>query len=113
MPKRVSLTPTCRRRHLTYIHSTPRSDHEDWTDVKHSERKKRDRILDDGVLIGLMKKSDSKGFQRLFLNLGVMALTARAIGELGVFPVNDQSFALEKLAIFTPLYFFYGFQFQW
>ena len=32
-------------------------DNEDWTDVKHSERKKRDRILDDGVLFKLMKKS--------------------------------------------------------
>ena len=33
---------------------------EDWTDVKHSERKKRDRLLDDGVLISLMKKSVSQ-----------------------------------------------------
>lgn len=36
---------------------------EDWTDVKHSERKKRDRILPDGVLYGLMKKSDFEGFK--------------------------------------------------
>jgi hypothetical protein len=27
------------------------SDNEDWTDVKHSERKKRDRILDGELLV--------------------------------------------------------------
>jgi len=94
-------------------------DNEDWTDVKHSERKKRDRILDDGVLIGLMKKSDTAGFIRLFMNLGMMALTATAIHHLDIFPViqemklqSIQSIPMERLAIFVPLYFFYGFQFQ-
>eukprot|EP00978_Attheya_sp_CCMP212_P033752 scaffold137800_cov41-Attheya_sp.AAC.3 len=88
------------------------SDNEDWTDVKHSERKKRDRILDDGVLIKLMKKSDKEGFKRLFTNLGIMALTAYTIHRLDVFPLKEKSFTTEKLAIFIPLYFFYGFQFQ-
>lgn len=87
-------------------------DNEDWTDVKHSERKKRDRILDDGILIGLMKKSDQKGFERLFTNLGIMALTAYGIHSLGVYPLNMESFTLEKLLLFIPLYFFYAFQFQ-
>jgi fatty acid desaturase len=85
---------------------------EDWTDVKHSERKKRDRILDGGVLIKLMKKSDYEGFKRLFTNLGVMALTAYGIQQMNVFPLNDQSFTVQKLAVFLPVYFFYGFQFQ-
>jgi fatty acid desaturase len=87
-------------------------ENEDWTDVKHSERKKRDRVLDDGVLIGLMKKSDYRGLRRLFTNLGIMALTNAAIRKLGVFPLNEASFTLEKLILFIPLYFFYGFQFQ-
>ena len=91
-------------------------DNEDWTDVKHSERKKRDRILDDGVLIGLMKKSDTAGFIRLTLNLSLMALTAFAIHSIGVFPaitvMELQKIPLKSLAIFVPLYFFYGFQFQ-
>jgi len=87
-------------------------DNEDWTDVKHSERKKRDRVLDDGVLIGLMKKSDAKGLQRLFTNLGIMASTIAAIYHLGVNPLDLPTFTREKLAVFIPLYFFYGFQFQ-
>jgi fatty acid desaturase len=85
---------------------------EDWTDVKHSERKKRDRLLDDGVLIGLMKKSDYEGFKRLITNLSVGVMTVHLIGRLGVFPFTERSFDLEKLAIFVPLYLFYGFQFQ-
>lgn len=88
------------------------SNNEDWTDVKHSERKKRDRILDDGVLIKLMRKSDYKGFERLFLNLGIMAVTAYAIHRLQVYPANTDSFKAERMAVFIPLYFFYGFQFQ-
>jgi hypothetical protein len=88
------------------------ADNEDWTDVKHSERKKRDRILDDGVLIGLMKKSDRKGFERLFLNLGIMALTAYAIRRVDVSPLDFPNIDARKLAMFIPTYFFYGFQFQ-
>ena len=35
----------------------------DWTDksIKESERKKRDRILPDGVVLELMRKSDWEG----------------------------------------------------
>jgi hypothetical protein len=87
-------------------------DTEDWTDVKHSERKKRDRVLDDGVLIGLMKKSDAKGIQRLVTNLGIMAATIGTIHHLGVNPLDATTFTSQKLALFIPLYFFYGFQFQ-
>jgi len=86
---------------------------EDWTDVKHSERKKRDRLLDDGVLIGLMKKSDLEGTKRLVTNLSIMAATIYSIYRLDVFPFNnDESFTWDKLVLFIPLYFFYGFQFQ-
>ena len=86
-------------------------DNEDWTDVKHSERKKRDRLLDDGVLIKLMRKSDYKGFERLFVNLSIMAATAIAIHRV----LDGQVLTglnLEKLVMFLPLYVFYGFQFQ-
>lgn len=89
------------------------TDNEDWTDVKHSERKKRDRILDDGVLIKLMAKSDFKGFQRLFTNLGIMAVTAYAIHQLDI--KLDGSLLLEhpaKALAFLFVYPFYGFQFQ-
>ena len=86
---------------------------EDWTDVKHSERKKRDRILDDGVLIHLMKKSDYEGLKRLSTNLSIMALTAYTIYCLDVFPFHEEAgMNARKLAFFIPLYFFYGFQFQ-
>jgi fatty acid desaturase len=91
------------------------SDNEDWTDVKHSERKKRDRILDDGVLIGLMKKSDYQGFKRLAINLTIMAATAFAIHRLNVLPaliIRQSPSTVSQLATFVPLYFFYGFQFQ-
>jgi len=89
------------------------ADAEDWTDVKHSERKKRDRILDDGVLIGLMAKSDYKGFERLTINLSIMALTAYAIRQLDV--ELNQNFFMEnpvKALAFMILYPFYGLQFQ-
>ncbi|CAB9508449.1 linoleoyl-CoA desaturase activity [Seminavis robusta] len=94
-------------------------DNEDWTDVKHSERKKRDRILDDGVLIKLMKKSDYKGFERLFINLSIGALTIYAIRQLDIKSlladpqkILDQPELILKLVAFCILYPFYGFQFQ-
>lgn len=91
-------------------------DNEDWTDVKHSERKKRDRVLDDGVLLGLMKKSDAKGFERLATNLSIMAMTAFAIHRLGIFsPLVSgdwKSLSAEQWAKFLPLYFFFGFCYQ-
>jgi hypothetical protein len=89
---------------------------EDWTDVKHSERKKRDRILDDGILLGLMTKSDAKGFERLFINLSIMGLAAYGIHRLGVFSAiesgNWKSLSTEQWAMFIPLYFFFGFCYQ-
>ena len=90
------------------------TDAEDWTDVKHSERKKRDRILDDGVLIKLMKKSDYKGFERLFLNLSIMAATAYGIKQVCDGPSQLASLMddPQKAVAFAALYLFYGFQFQ-
>ena len=89
---------------------------EDWTDVKHSERKKRDRILDDGVLLGLMKKSDAKGFERLVTNLSIMGVVAYGIHRLGVFSAlvsgDLHSVSLAQWAAFVPLYFFFGFCYQ-
>lgn len=91
-------------------------DNEDWTDVKHSERKKRDRILDDGVLLGLMKKSDAKGFERLATNLSIMGAVAYGIHRLGTFSAivsgDLESLSLVQWAIFVPLYFFFGFCYQ-
>ncbi len=89
-----------------------RADAEDWTDVKHSERKKRDRILDDGVLIGLMGKSDRKGYERLFSLIGCLVATGFAIRQLQVFPLLGKDLDIPTLLIFVPLYIFYGFQFQ-
>ena len=86
---------------------------EDWTDVKHSERKKRDRILADGVVLKLMQKSDYQGFKRLFENLAIMAVTAYAIHQLDVYPFTvDVHTDWHKMVVFVPLYLFYGFQFQ-
>lgn len=92
--------------------SNVNGDAEDWTDVKHSERKKRDRLLDDGILIELMKKSDYQGFKRLFINLSIMAITAYAIHKLNVFLLTEEIFSHKKFFIFISLYIFYGFQFQ-
>ena len=86
---------------------------EDWTDVKNSERKKRDRILDNGVVLKLIQKSDYEGFKRLFTNLSILAATAYLIHRLEIFPFDQV--ILEhpgKIAMFFPLYVFYGFQFQ-
>lgn len=85
---------------------------EDWTDVKHSERKKRDRILDDGVLIRLINKSDAEGFKRLFCLISCLISTGYSIHQLQVYPYDGDSFATRKLFVFVPLYLFYGFQFQ-
>ena len=63
-------------------------------------------------MIGLMKKSDKEGLKRLFTNLSILGTTAYAIHQLGVFPLNEESWTIEKLALFVPLYVFYGFQFQ-
>jgi Fatty acid desaturase len=82
---------------------------EDWTDVTHSERKKRDRILEDGVLLGLLKKSDYEGWKRLTINLTIMAATVLAVGRCRV---DTSTSSVADWLVFLPLYFFYGFQFQ-
>jgi fatty acid desaturase len=96
---------------------------EDWTDnsIKPSERKKRDRILPNGVVLKLMKKSDWEGCKRFFSNMGFMFLTALAIHHLDVFPSIRDAHNLEdlwsvvrsdKMLAFAPLYFLYSFQMQ-
>ena len=65
-----------------------------------------------------MVKSDYKGFERLFINLSIMALTAYSIHKLGVNfagilkspgSIVDE---WQKLLAFAILYPFYGFQIQ-
>ncbi|KAL9179863.1 hypothetical protein ACHAXT_007833 [Thalassiosira profunda] len=93
----------------------------DWTDksIKESERKKRDRILPDGVVLELMRKSDWEGCKRLFSNLSFLALTAYAIHRLDLFPAVRDAHTFDdvraillsdKMLVFVPLYIFYGFQ---
>jgi fatty acid desaturase len=95
----------------------------DWTDntIKASERKKRDRILPDGVVSQLMKKSDWEGCKRFLSNMGFILLTAIAIHHLDVFLSIRDAHNLEdlwsvvrsdKMLAFAPLYFLYGFQMQ-
>eukprot|EP00980_Cylindrotheca_fusiformis_P031506 scaffold26472_cov162-Cylindrotheca_fusiformis.AAC.2 len=95
----------------------------DWSDngIKASERKKRDRILPDGVVLKLMKKSDWEGCKRFFSNMTFMFLTALAIHHLDVFQSIRDAHNLEdawavissnKMLVFVPLYLFYGFQMQ-
>ena len=95
----------------------------DWTDksIDPSERKNSDRILSDGVVLKLMKKSDWEGCKRFFTNIGLMGLTAYCIHKLDVFESFQQVHSLEqwqsilsdkKMLMFAPLYIFYGFQMQ-
>jgi fatty acid desaturase len=95
----------------------------DWTDksVKPSERKKRDRVLPDGVVLRLMKKSDWEGCKRFFSNVGFMLLTAYVIHKLDVYPALRDATSFDdlrsvlwsrKIPAFVPLYLFYGFQMQ-
>ncbi len=85
------------------------------------ERKKRDKILPDGVLLQLMKKSDWQGFIRMLSNLLFMFLNAIVIYKLDIYPsIRDVSSLNDVLSIvlsrkmmyFIPLYIFYGFQMQ-
>ena len=109
-------------------------ENEDWKDVKqHSEQHKTKRgisnstrLLDDGVLIKLMKKSDYEGLKRLFINLSIMGMTAYAIYKLGIYQdllllINKEedqttitftTIAKFVKLLFIPLYCFYSFQFQ-
>lgn len=48
---------------------------DDWSDVKNSERKKRDRILPDDVVVSLMVKSDLEGARRLAGCLCILCAT--------------------------------------
>ena len=95
----------------------------DWTDktISASARKRRDRVLPDGVVLKLMKKSDWEGFKRFFSNMTFMALTTYAIHCLDIYStisaisnVDDLRAVLlsDKMLAFIPLYIIYGFQMQ-
>jgi fatty acid desaturase len=70
------------------------------------------------VLIKLMVKSDYKGFERLFINLSIMALTAYSIQKLDIdfAGIVENPAKLvddwQKTLAFTILYPFFGFQYQ-
>jgi hypothetical protein len=88
---------------------------DDSVETQSEAAKKRDRILGDGVLIDLMKKSDYEGFKRLGANLVIFAFTAYCIKSLQVMQVlPTQRFFSSKatMLLFMPLYLFFGFQFQ-
>ena len=86
----------------------------DWTDktISASARKRRDRVLPDGVVLKLMKKSDWEGFKRFFSNMTFMALTTYAIHCLDIYPtikaisnIDDLQAVLlsDKMLAFGPL----------
>eukprot|EP00391_Amoebophrya_sp_Ameob2_P013559 CAMPEP_0178999836 /NCGR_PEP_ID=MMETSP0795-20121207/10317_1 /TAXON_ID=88552 /ORGANISM="Amoebophrya sp., Strain Ameob2" /LENGTH=773 /DNA_ID=CAMNT_0020692725 /DNA_START=122 /DNA_END=2444 /DNA_ORIENTATION=- len=52
---------------------------DDWSDVRHSERRGRDRVLADEVILQLLAKSDFQGCKRLFLHLCVLGGTGSFI----------------------------------
>jgi hypothetical protein len=87
---------------------------EDWSDVKHDERKKRDRILPDGAVMKLMKKSDYKGFERMLSNISFMLLNAFLLKKLDIFsyPFDLSNITYQQVIAFIPLYSLYGFQMQ-
>ena len=80
----------------------------DWTDGKDEERK-RYRVLPNGVVMKLMKKSDYKGFERMLTNISLIVGNALLIKNLDIF--NNLT-NVQALAAFLPLYMFYGFQLQ-
>jgi len=95
----------------------------DWTDksIKPLDRKNRDRVLPDGVVLKLMKKSDYQGAVRFFSNMTFMGLTALMIHKLEIYSdlarveTLDQLWSVlssQKMLSFVPLYLFYGFQMQ-
>jgi fatty acid desaturase len=92
----------------------------DWTDSKQ-DPKKRGKILSNGVVLKLMKKSNWEGCKRFFSNMVFMLLTAHTIHLLGIFSsireANDldhlrSALFSDKTLVFIPLYAFYGFQMQ-
>ena len=95
----------------------------DWTDkgINQAERKKSDRILSDGIVLQLMKKSDWEGCKRFLGNMGLMALTAYIIHKLDIFPSIRDADSIDqwqsllrsdKMLVSIPLFLFYGFQMQ-
>mmetsp|Transcript_15059 Transcript_15059/g.22228 ORF Transcript_15059/g.22228 Transcript_15059/m.22228 type:complete len:404 (-) Transcript_15059:237-1448(-) len=91
------------------------ADATDWSDVKHSLRKKRDRLLDDNVVLSLCTKSDWEGFKRLLTNCAILICTAKTTGFIWGESEMIQSSAFHfasKYVLFPALYMFYGFQIQ-
>jgi fatty acid desaturase len=90
----------------------------DWSDAKLASTTRRDRILPNGVVLELMKRSDWEGCKRLFSNLALLSLTAYAIYKLDIHPVllgdirQWTQLPLDKLFVFAILYIAYGFQMQ-
>ena len=84
----------------------------DWTDVVHSKRKKRDRLLDDRIIIMLSQKSDVEGFKRLLTNILILITTAKCIDWIWMLDYGSMYMKCFKMSLFLPMYAFYGFQIQ-
>lgn len=63
-------------------HGLQEHTNDDWTDVKHSMRKNRDRILPDKVVLDLMKKSDLRGFMQLGAHVMIAGCSGRLVHSL-------------------------------
>lgn len=95
---------------------------DDWSDVKHSERTTRDRILENHVVIKLIKKSDWEGFKRLVCHLGILYLTGwtvwrvwmwEAAGSEGLTMTPSVLFFLSlKCVLLLLVLFLHGFVLQ-
>ena len=95
----------------------------DWTDkdINPVERKNRDRVLPNGVVLKLMKRSDWQGLTRFGSNMAFIFLNALVIHRSGIyfdfaevenFRQLGSVLSSEKMLTFIPLYLFYGFQMQ-
>ena len=85
---------------------------DDWSDVKHSERKKRDRILDDDVILRLIEKKDAPGLKRLAAHLIILFLTgmwihvSRAYLNKAMAPFQEENPSVTtKTVTYLPLCF--------
>lgn len=92
----------------------------DWTD-KTTSSTKRGKVLPNGVVLHLMKKSDWEGLKQFTSCVSFMTMNALAIHRLGMLERlrgiegwgDLQSIILSRdMIVFAALYFFYGFQMQ-
>ena len=106
----------CRLSNTTKQTAAVSKDEKPWTDKEQHYITKRGKILPNGLVLQLSKKSDWHGFKRLISNLSFLLVTGYAIHQLDIFQdilTNVCStFLSSKMLIFVPLYILYGFQMQ-